>query len=174
MSDVLLERIATALETIAAAGALKPATPGTPGTSSKGAAGATAPPAPDAAAKAAAKAAADKKAADAKAAAEAAAKAAAAAAKPGAKGATPAAATKAPGGKYNSDQVRDMIRKVAANPNLGKQSARDILEADGGGVTTVSEVKPENFDAVYEACQVALSGEGAAQGGTADPDDPTA
>lgn len=168
MSDVLLERIAKALETIATvySGGKAPAAAGA--TAPKPTAGASAPAAPDAAAKAAAaaaKAVADKKAAEA-----AAAKAAASKGKPGA----PAAATKAPGGKYNSDQVRDLIRKVAANPSLGKQSARDILEADGGGVTTVSEVKPEFFDAVFEACQVALSGEGAGAGATADPDDPTA
>jgi len=174
MSDALLGRIAVALETIATvySGGKLPAAAGaaTPGTSNKGAAGAAAPGAPDAAKKAA-EAAAAKKAAEAAA-------AKAAAAKPGAaagKGAPAAAATKAPGGKYNSDQVRDMIRKVAANPNLGKQSARDILEADGGGVTTVSEVKPENFDAVYEACQVALSGEGAGADKAAEEEfDPTA
>lgn len=166
MSDVLLERIAASLETIAkvysgaGSAVVNKTTAGatTPGASNKAAGGATAPKPGNAGATAP---------------------------KPGAAGATapktgaagakgaPAAATKAPGGKYNSEQVRDMIRKVAANPNLGKQSARDILEADGGGVTTVSEVKAENFDAVYEACQVALSGEGA--GAPAEEEfDPTA
>lgn len=172
MSTGLLERFVVALETIAANGSV--------GAKAPAAGAATPPKAPAANAAAAGKAAdaaATKKAADEKAAAavkakaDAAAKAAAAAkAKPGA---APAGNTKAPGGKYNAEQVRDIIRKVANNPTLGKQSAREALETDGGGVTTVSELKPEFFDAVYEACQVLLNGEG---GGAAAPDDfdPTA
>jgi|SRR5216684_9086814 len=70
------------------------------------------------------------------------------------------AAAKTQGGKYNYGQVSDIVRKVATNPNLGRQSAVDILERDGGGVTNVSKLKPENLDKVYEACQVLLIGEG--------------
>lgn len=167
MSEGLFERLVVALEKIAGGAAAAP---------KAAAAGAAAPPKNPpanaaAAGKAAEKAAAEKKAADDKKAAD----AKAAAAKGGAgKGATPAPGnTKAPGGKYNAEQVRDIIRKVANNPTLGKQSAREALETDGGGVTTVSELKPEFFDAVYEACQVLLNGEG---GGAAAPDDfdPTA
>lgn len=78
-------------------------------------------------------------------------------------GTGPAAGTKAPGGKYTVEQVRDIIRKVASDAALGKQSAADILDQDGGGVTRVTDLKPENFDKVYEACQVLLSsGEAAA------------
>lgn len=84
-----------------------------------------------------------------------------------------AGATKAPGGKHNAEEVREIIRKVANNANLGKQSARDILDTDGGGVSIVSDLKPEFFDAVFEACQVALSGEGGG-GEAADNFDPTA
>lgn len=156
MSDKLFERIATALEGLLAhvqSGAKAPAA---------GAAGAATPPKPTA-----------PKAADKAPAAPP--KPAAGAAKPGdKKGATPAAATKAPGGKYNSEQVRDAIRKVANDPNLGKQSARDVLTEDGGGAPTVSELKPEFFDAVYEACQVLLSNDGGGSSGGGDPDDPTA
>lgn len=89
--------------------------------------------------------------------------AAAAAAKTGA-GAKPGtlpATTKAPGGKHTLGQVRDLIRKVAADKSLGTQSAKDILQDDGGGVERCDLVKPENYDKVYEACEVLLNGEGA-------------
>jgi hypothetical protein len=91
----------------------------------------------------------------------------AAAPKPAAAAPKPAAApapTKAPGGKYTSDQVREVIRKVATNKSLGKQSALDILDQDGGGVQNVTNLKPEFFDAVYEACQALLSTEGQGEG----------
>jgi phenylalanyl-tRNA synthetase alpha subunit len=100
------------------------------------------------AAAAAAKVAADKKAATA--AAAKATSAAASAPKP--------AGTKAPGGKHTIEQVREMIRKVAAD--VGRQDAKDILLDDGGGVEKVLDLKPEKFDAVFEACQVLLKNEG--------------
>lgn len=146
MSDVLLTEISKKLSDIHAAlkggsgGAVAPkASTGTPGTSS------------DAAKAAAAKKADDKKKADAA--------TAAAAAASGTKGG-PAAGTKAPGGKHTIEQVREIIRKVAADKNLGTQSAKDILQDDGGGVAKVVELKPENYDKVYEACEVLLKGEG--------------
>jgi membrane protein involved in colicin uptake len=174
MSDVLLERIATALEAIAknasvGGGAVKAPAATTAATAAPGAAK------PDAAVKAAAdkaaKTAADKKAAEKAAADKAAAakKAAPAADKKAAPAA--AAATKAPGGKYNSEQVRDIIRKVATNVSLGKQSALDILDQDGGGVTNVTNLKPEFFDAVFEAAQVVLQGEGSSTPAPEDDDD---
>lgn len=168
MSEGLFERLVVALETIAAG--VKGAKVSVAGGAAAGAATPPKPPAANAAAAGKAAEAAATKAADDKKAA--AAKAATAAAAKG-KGNTPAPGnTKAPGGKYNAEQVRDIIRKVANNPTLGKQSAREALETDGGGVTTVSELKPEFFDAVYEACQVLLNGEG---GGAASDDfDPTA
>jgi hypothetical protein len=73
----------------------------------------------------------------------------------------PPDAAKTPAGKYNYGQVRDIVRNVAMNHSLGRESALDVLELDGGGVTNVSSMLPENLDNVYEACQVLLSGEGA-------------
>jgi hypothetical protein len=77
----------------------------------------------------------------------------------------PPDAAKAPAGKYSYGQVRDIVRNVAMNLNLGKESAVDVLVLDGGGVTNVSSMLPENLDNVYEACQVLLSGEGASSEG---------
>jgi hypothetical protein len=71
--------------------------------------------------------------------------------------AAPSDAAKAPAGKYNYGQVRDIVRKVAMNLSL--ESALDVLDQDGGGVTNVYSMLPENLDNVYEACQVLLSGE---------------
>ena len=77
----------------------------------------------------------------------------------------PPDAAKTPTGKYNYGQVRDIVRKVAMNLSLGKETAVDVLDQDGGGVTSVSSMLPENLDNVYEACQVLLSGEGASSEG---------
>jgi hypothetical protein len=77
----------------------------------------------------------------------------------------PPDAAKTPAGKYNYGQVRDIVRNVAMNLSLGKESALDVLVLDGGGVTNVSSMLPENLDNVYEACQVLLSGEGASSEG---------
>lgn len=71
----------------------------------------------------------------------------------------PAGTTKAPGGKRTLDNVRDIIRKVATTEGLGKPEAINILE-ENGGVKSVAELKPENFDAVYEACEVAVTNAG--------------
>lgn len=161
MSDPILERIAVALEAIAKTYTGAPKAAATPGTSSTGATK----PAPDKAA--ADKAAADKAAAD-KAAAKAAADKAAAAKKATA---GPASGTKAPNGKYTIDQVREKIREVAANVNLGKQSAADILDQDGGGVKRVTDLKPENYDKVYEAAAVAIQTDGGAKAAPAAPED---
>ena len=79
--------------------------------------------------------------------------------------AAPSDAAKAPAGKYNYGQVRDIVRKVAMNLSLGAESALDVLDQDGGGVTNVSSMLPENLDNVYEACQVLLSGERASSEG---------
>jgi hypothetical protein len=73
----------------------------------------------------------------------------------------PPDAAKTPAGKYDYGQVRDIVCNVAMNHSLGKESARDVLDLDGGGVTSVSSMLPEYLDHVYEACQVLLSGEGA-------------
>ena len=79
--------------------------------------------------------------------------------------AAPPDAVKSPTGKYNYGQVRDIVRKVAMDPCLGKESALDVLNQDGSGVRNVSRMMPENLDNVYEACQVLLSCEGASSEG---------
>jgi hypothetical protein len=167
MSDALLERQAVALESMLAllkkspvlglptGGAATP--PKTPAAASHG---------PDAAKKAAA----DKAAAE-KAKAAVTAKADAAAAASAKTKAGPPAGTKAPGGKHTIDQVREIVRKVAGD--VDKQSAKDILKDDGNGADKVIDLKPEFYDAVYEACEVLLGGESNKSGteATAEEDD---
>jgi hypothetical protein len=63
-------------------------------------------------------------------------------------------------GKYNYGQVRDIIRNVAMNPRLGRQSAYRILQQAGRGALNVSNLKPENLDNVYDACRVLLTRKG--------------
>lgn len=150
MSDALLTRIAEAVEGLRAdlkkgSGATAPK-PAASAAAPKGDANAVANDATLTPAQK--KAAADKAIADRKAAKEAADKAAAAA----------AAKTGGAKGKKTVEQVREMIRKVAAD--VDKQTAKDILKDDGGGVEKVLDLKPENYDAVYEACEVVLKGEG--------------
>lgn len=137
MSDALLTRIAVALELLASSPAAAKAAP----------AAAAPKPTPAGAGKAAATAG----------------KPAPAAPKPAAAAPPkpPADTVKAPGGKYNAKQVRDLLREVAGNEALGRQAARDIIKEDGGGAESFVEVKPEFYDGLYEACRVALSGEGA-------------
>jgi hypothetical protein len=156
MSDALLERLATAAEGILAhlkkspsvptAGA---ATPPKTGPATGGAASGGKP---------AEKTAAEKKAAE-KAAAD--------------KASAASTTTKAPvkGGKHTDAQVREMIRKVAADKNLGKQAAKNILADDGGGVERVLDLKPEFYDAVFEACEVLLKGEGEKPGAAPEEED---
>ena len=170
MSDALLTRIAEAVEGLRtdlkatrAAGAKEPTPPPKTETAKSEA---------DAAATIAAAAAAAKAKADAKAKldaelkaknqAKAAADAAAAKAAKAAAAKGPVAGTKAPGGKHTIEDVRDIIRKVASDPALGKAAAADVLTDDGGGAARVTDLKPDKYDAVYEACQVLLSSEGAA------------
>lgn len=160
MSDLLLERIAKAAEGLLAHLQKTPASSG--GAARPAAATPAATPnkaTTDAKAANAAKAVAAAKV-------EAAAKVAAAAAKK-----APPASAKAPGGKYTVEQVRDIVRQVATNAGLGRQSAADILDQDGGGVAKVTDLKPENFDKVYEACQVLLSGEGDDGAPASEPED---
>lgn len=154
MSDALLTEISKKLSDIHAA--LKGGASAGSGATNGGK------PAPDPAVKAAADKAV-KTAADKAAKADAAA-AAAAAAKPAVK----PAGTKVPGGKHTIEQVREMIRKVAAD--VGRQDAKDILLDDGGGVEKVLDLKPDKFDAVFEACQVLLKNEGT-PANTAEPED---
>jgi hypothetical protein len=96
------------------------------------------------------------------------------AAKPAAK---PAAAA-AQAGKYSIDQVREIIKKVVATDGLGKEMAVELLDTEGG-VKKISDLKPADYDKVYEACDGALHGGEAGATGDAgavefDEDDPTA
>jgi len=161
MSDKLLERIAAALETIAAkrpraldvpeaapakAATVKPDKPagaapgGTPG------------------GKPAAKPAAGK----------------------GASGSAPSGQTKGPGGKHTQDEVRDIIRRVViekgnestgGKKGEGTKLALNLLD-EIGNVTNVGQLKPEFYDAVYEACAGLLGDPDGAD--DANDDDPLA
>jgi hypothetical protein len=98
------------------------------------------------------------------------------AAKPAA--AAKAAAPPAQVGKYSIDQVREIIKKVVATAGLGKETAVELLDTEGG-VKKISDLKPADYDKVYEACESAMnSGEGGETGDTAavefDENDPTA
>lgn len=95
----------------------------------------------------------------------AAAKPATAAAKPAAKPA--AAAPPAKVGKYDVTQVRAIVRQVAQHEALGKQEALNILDEEAG-VQNVSQLKPADYDKVYEACNNAIN----AAGGTATAEEP--
>lgn len=127
------------------------------------------------------------------------AKAVAAAPKPGAKAAAAAAASTPPkgttappagvagkpapaqgdpnkkgaSGKYSEVDVRDMIRQVATTPGLGKVEATTILDEEGG-VQNVSALKQDKYDAVIEACKVALAGKAPAAATEVDDADPCA
>lgn len=167
MSD-LLTRFVTALESIADSlqkGSAKVSATSAAPTKSES----TADDSKSAAAAAALKkAAADKVAAD-----KAAAEKKAAATASGGKGApatAPAGTTKSPGGKRTLDDVRAKIRAVATTDGLGKTDAVAILEEEGG-VKTVAELKPENYDAVFEACEVAIANAGKPAAATEGVDD---
>lgn len=82
----------------------------------------------------------------------------------------PAGTTKSPGGKRTLDDVRAKIRAVATTDGLGKTDAVAILEEEGG-VKTVAELKPENYDAVFEACEVAIANAGKPAAATEGVDD---
>lgn len=80
----------------------------------------------------------------------------------------PAAAAAKPKSKHTQDEVRAIIRKVAGADGLGKKVALDLLD-EVANVTNVSNLKEEDFDKVYAACQAKL-GESDESG----EDDPTA
>jgi hypothetical protein len=99
------------------------------------------------------------------------------------------AAAKAPAASkiasvHNEDEVRKSIRAVANHAQLGTAVASNILDEEAG-VSTVSQLKPEHYDAVFDAATAKLAevnGEGEAapaEGEEADADageefDPTA
>jgi hypothetical protein len=87
----------------------------------------------------------------------------AAAGKPAGAGATGAAVasdTKAPGGTYTYADVVAKLREVQNDPDLGRDKAFAIMAGAGGGVKSVRDLKPVNYDAVVTGCNNALNGEG--------------
>jgi hypothetical protein len=75
----------------------------------------------------------------------------------------PTKAAAAQAGKYSEEQIREIVRRVVATTGLGKQSAFEVLQ-DEGGVQSVGALKPADYDKVYEACNNLLTGgEGGAE-----------
>jgi hypothetical protein len=72
----------------------------------------------------------------------------------------PKCVVKAPGGNYDSEQVRNIVLEVLMNPNLGRQAVRGVFDQAGDGKKSVSSLNPENLDKVYEACRSLLAGQG--------------
>jgi hypothetical protein len=65
---------------------------------------------------------------------------------------------KAPGGQFNYEQVRNMVRQVAMNPKLGREAALNVLDREGHGANNVSDLEPEHLDRVYESFDRLLAG----------------
>jgi hypothetical protein len=65
---------------------------------------------------------------------------------------------KAPGGRFSYQEVRYLICDVARHPSLGRETAIDVLDREGHGSKSVSGMKPEHLDEVYERCQRLLAG----------------
>lgn len=62
-------------------------------------------------------------------------------------------------GAHSYDEVKAAIQKVIGA--VSKQAALEILDSEAGGVRSLKDMKPENYDAVWEACQAEInSGEG--------------
>jgi hypothetical protein len=73
---------------------------------------------------------------------------------------------------------REIIKKVVATDGLGKETAVELLDTEGG-VKKISDLKPADYDKVYEAYENEISGgEAGATGDTAavefDENDPAA
>jgi hypothetical protein len=54
------------------------------------------------------------------------------------------------------DQVRDIMREVATRPDLGRKVGLQILDDFGGRATYLAEVKPDKYEAVYDAARAKL------------------
>lgn len=127
MSDAILERIATALEKLVSGGSL-PATGANKTAPTKATAASGTSPKAASADKTPPK--------------------TAAAATP------PKQPDKAPGGKYTAAQVLDKLRVLAKQ---NKELALKTINENGGGAVKFSEVKPEFYDALYEAINSELT-----------------
>ena len=57
---------------------------------------------------------------------------------------------------HSEDEVRKAIRAVANHPKLGMKIASNILDEEAG-VANVSSLKPENYDAVFDACTAKIA-----------------
>lgn len=79
----------------------------------------------------------------------------------------PGGAPKLPNGQRSAEEVKAIILKVVATPGLGKASANDILDEEAGGARNLKDLKPEDYDKVFEACTNALQGGEAGETGTA-------
>jgi hypothetical protein len=66
---------------------------------------------------------------------------------------------KAPGGKFSYGEVRNIVYEAATKSSLGRKMALNILDQEGRGAKSVSSIKPEHFDIVYEAFASLLSRE---------------
>lgn len=66
------------------------------------------------------------------------------------KNAATAKAQSGPKTKHTFDEVTNALRELAKQGDQSKELARTILK-EHGGVSKMSELKPENFDAVFEA-----------------------
>jgi hypothetical protein len=82
----------------------------------------------------------------------------------------PKDAVKAPGGNYDSEQVRNIVLKVLMNPKLGRQAMLGVFDQLGEGKNNRSSLSPENFDKVYEVCRSLLDHKGASADADQRPD----
>lgn len=72
-------------------------------------------------------------------------------------------------GVHDPDEVKKIVLAVVAK--LGKAAAENILDEEASGARNIRDIKPEDYDKVYEACENALRGEGDGGGTVATSDE---
>ena len=77
---------------------------------------------------------------------------------------------KAPDGKYTADQVKAKMREVLNTPGLGRPIVVNVLDENANGAKGWGDVKPEYYDALYEAFDNELKGGAAGEAAGADAD----
>jgi hypothetical protein len=77
---------------------------------------------------------------------------------------------KAPAGKYTADQVKAKMREVLNTPGLGRPIVVNVLDENANGAKGWGDVKPEYYDALYEAFDNELKGGAAGEAAGADAD----
>lgn len=77
---------------------------------------------------------------------------------------------KAPAGKYTADQVKAKMREVLNNPGLSRPIVVNVLDENANGAKGWGDVKPEYYDALYEAFDNELKGGAAGEAAGADAD----